>query len=157
MPTPTREHEQPTPEERERRRQRHEGRAESTYRKFIKKVSAATGVTDERAEQIVTTVMIVLDRKMPWNEMAHLASELPAKLRERLGSCEPRDLPPAKEIGAAEFLALVARELDASPEEAETYVRGVFRTLTASVSPGEIDDVVNVLPRKLQELWPSRR
>jgi uncharacterized protein (DUF2267 family) len=155
---PSHDREQPTPDGRERqRRQRHEARANTTYRKFLKEVSASASVPEDQAERIAMSVLRVLDQKLPWNEMAHLASELPSNLRELLGRCEPRGLPPAREIGAAEFLALVARDLDVGPDEAESYVRGVFRALAASVSPGEIEDVIHLLPRELQELWPSSR
>jgi uncharacterized protein (DUF2267 family) len=33
-------------------------------------------------------------------------------------------------------------------------VRAVFRVLQRHTSPGEIDDVKQVMPRALQQLWP---
>jgi uncharacterized protein (DUF2267 family) len=33
-------------------------------------------------------------------------------------------------------------------------VRAVFRVLQRHTSPGEIDDVKNVMPKALRELWP---
>jgi uncharacterized protein (DUF2267 family) len=148
---------QRTPEQREqRRRQRHEARASATYREFLRIVSAQLSLPRERAEEATLAVMSALEQRMPYDEMSDLASELPMKLRELLATCdEPEPPVPVREIGQAEFLAMVARDLDVSADEAERLARGVFGALAESVSAGEIKQVIQVLPKGLKELWPA--
>jgi uncharacterized protein (DUF2267 family) len=38
--------------------------------------------------------------------------------------------------------------------DAENAARAVFRTLENHVSPGEIRDVIHILPEELRALWP---
>jgi len=38
--------------------------------------------------------------------------------------------------------------------DAENAARAVFRTLENHVSPGEIRDVIHVLPQEIRTLWP---
>jgi uncharacterized protein (DUF2267 family) len=137
-----------------KRRQRRTARASTTYRNFLKVVGASLLLPLDRAEQVVSSVLSTLEQTLPQDEMAHLASQLPSKLRELLASGEWHEPLPSGRVGAPEFLVTVARDLNVGPDEAEHYVRGVFRALTATVSPGEIEDVVHVLRRDLRELWP---
>ncbi len=140
----------------ERRRQRQEARAGATYRAFLEQVRQNVPAPPERAEQITVAVMEALDQRLPWDEMADLASELPANLRELLGHCVPSKTKRARDIGKKEFLEMVARELGCGDEEAERYTRGVFQTLAERVSEGEIRQVVHLLPKGLRALWPSQ-
>lgn len=39
--------------------------------------------------------------------------------------------------------------------DAELLVRAVFKILTQRISPGEITDVIRMLPATLRELWPE--
>lgn len=139
----------------ERRRRRHEARAGATYREFLQLAAAELGAPEPQTERVVAAVLRALEQRLPFDEMAHLASQLPYKLRELLASCdEPsRELAP-RDIGHAEFLALVARELDSDPDAVEAQVRAVFRVLTQTVSRGEIEEVIHLLPRRLRGLWP---
>lgn len=146
-----------SPEEREqRRRRRHEARASATYHEFLTLASAELGLSPKDCEPVITAVLSALEQRLPFDEMSDLASQLPYKLRELLASCleERMSLLP-REIGQAEFLAMVARDLDVSPEEAELRVRDVFRVLAQTVSAGEIEQVRNVLPRALRAMWPA--
>lgn len=144
-----------TPEQREeRRRKRHESRAGSTYREFLSLASVDLGLPPEECEPIIAAVLTTLEQRLPFDEMEDLASQLPYKLRELLSTCEPRERMNPRDIGEAEFLGMVAGELGVSPEQAETYVRGVFRLLTQTVTRGEIEEVIHLLPKRLRNLWP---
>ena len=145
-----------SPEREARRRQRHEARAGQTYRQFLKLASEKLSVPPDRASQICVAVLAALEQRLPWDEMSDLVSQLPFKLRELLATCdEPRERMRARDIGQAELLAMVARELDASPDEAENYVRFVFQLLAETVSPDEVSQVIHVLPASLRALWPA--
>jgi uncharacterized protein (DUF2267 family) len=108
---------------------------------------------------VVAAVLGALEQRLPFDEMKDLASQLPSNLRELLASCEDEPGPPPlpREIGQAEFLAKVARALQIGPDQVETYVRAVFRLLAETVSEGEIEHVIHLLPHGLRILWPPRR
>jgi uncharacterized protein (DUF2267 family) len=40
--------------------------------------------------------------------------------------------------------------------DAERTARAVFKILSQRISPGEIEDVINMLPPALRELWPEK-
>jgi uncharacterized protein (DUF2267 family) len=143
--------EERSPEELEQqRRRRHEARASATYREFLKLASAELGLS----EAVLKAVITALEQRLPFDEMADLASQLPYKLRELIASCEePRVELSPREIGRQEFLELVADELRISLDEAESRTRAVLRVLSQTVSPGEIEQVIHLLPRPLRELW----
>lgn len=146
-----------SPEEREqRRRRRHEARASATYRELLTLASAELELSEPQSERVILAVITALEQRLPFDEMADLASQLPYKLRELLASCEePGEGSLPRDIGEAEFLAMIARDLDIGPDEAEQHVRSVFRVLAQTVSPGEIAQVIHLLPRGLRKLWPS--
>ena len=146
----------PSEEQIRRIRQRHEARAGATYREFLILASAELGVPESRSEQVIRAVLGALEQRLPFDEMSDLASQLPDKLCELMASCdEPQDPRLPREIGRPEFIDMVARELEVGPEEAEGHVRAVFRVLAQTVSRGEIEQVIHLLPRSLRELWPA--
>lgn len=139
-----------------RRRRRHEARAGATYQAFLKHASEELGVDQGACECILVAVISALEQRLPFDEMEDLASQLPYNLRELLASClEPTPAIAPRDIGQAEFIAMVARALNVGPEEAEAHVRAVFRLLAQTVSRGEIEDVIHLLPKGLRQLWPA--
>jgi len=145
-----------TPQEREtRRRQRHEARASSTYSEFLALAAIELGKPADEAARITLAVITALKHRLPYDEMSDLESQLPFKLRELLDTSEDTyEAPQPRDIKLPEFLALVARDLHIEPAEAEPYVRAVFRLLAQTVSRGEIEEVIHLLPRGLRQLWP---
>jgi uncharacterized protein (DUF2267 family) len=146
-----------SPEERERRRrQRHEARASNTYGEFLALAITQLGKPRDEAARITLAVTTALKHRLPYDEMSDLESQLPYKLRELLDASEDiSEVPQPREIKLPEFLALVARDLGISAAEAEPYVRAVFRLLAETVSRGEIEEVIHLLPRGLRQLWPA--
>lgn len=144
-----------SPEQREQMRsQRHESRASATYARFLKELCANLSVSEEQAERAATSVLCALDQRLVGYESAHLQSQLPEKLQELLARCERHEDLLPRDIGRDAFLEMVGDDLDVMPEEAESIIRGVLTTLSAHVSPGEIQDVLSQLPGELRELWP---
>jgi uncharacterized protein (DUF2267 family) len=64
---------------------------------------------------------------------------------------------PKKSGSREEFLTRIAahfgRPLSVDPEKA---ARAVFQVLETHVSPGEIEDVIQTLPKDVRALWPAR-
>lgn len=155
-PTTNKQPQRSAEEREQRRRQRHEARAGATYREFLKLASAELGLPEADTECVLASVITTLEQRLPFDEMADLASELPYKLRELVASCaEPREQPMPRDIGRDEFIEMVARDLRVDNATAESHIRAVFRVLTQCVSRGEIEQVMHLLPRPLRALWPS--
>ncbi|MFW6108590.1 MAG: DUF2267 domain-containing protein [bacterium] len=111
------------------------------------------------AEKTVRALRAVLhplrDRLLP-TEAAHLAAQLPLVLKGLYyDGWRPADAP-RRDRSRDAFLARVADELqppaDVPPQDA---VRGVLRLLGDRISPGEVEDIRDMLPEDLAELWPE--
>ena len=141
----------------ERSRQRHEARAGATYREFLTLASVELGLPEQECQPVLMAVVSALEQRLPFDEMADLASQLPYKLRELLASCdEPRESRLPREIGRTEFLQMVADDLGTDTQRPEEHTRAVFRVLSQTISKGEVEQVVHLLTRPLRELWPPR-
>jgi uncharacterized protein (DUF2267 family) len=65
---------------------------------------------------------------------------------------------PRKERHKEDFLAHIKEAFkDDFTSRPESIARAVFRVLALNTSDGEIEDVKNLLPKALHELWPSRQ
>lgn len=138
----------------EDRQHRHEAHADATHRKFLTLASAELNLSEEQAQGAFLAVLRALETRVPEDQMVALASQLPSAVRDQLARC---DLPePAAPHGRKQedFLEQVAEELEIDPGLAEARVRGAFRVLTKSVSRGQVEKVVHLLPSGVRELWP---
>jgi uncharacterized protein (DUF2267 family) len=96
---------------------------------------------------------------IPVNEAVFLGEQLPMLLRGAYfehWNCERK----AKSLNSkADFfdtLSIYLARDGESTAAAEAVVRGVFRLLERKAADGEIQDVQNILPRALDDLWPSK-
>ena len=88
-------------------------------------------------------------------EAAQLGAQLPLIIRGIYYEGWRPAAQPWKERHAEGFLWYVEDELRGYAElrEPERVVRAVFRLLRRHVSAGEIDDVIQILPAEVRELW----
>lgn len=100
------------------------------------------------------TVLHHLRDRLPLNESAQLASQLPMLIR----GCYYENWVPKQKtehLNAQQFVARVGMafpgDLSIDPEEV---VRAVFDVISWHVSAGEVKDVKSCLPEDLRELWP---
>jgi len=89
------------------------------------------------------------------DEAAQLAAQLPMLMRGfYYEGWDPSDKP-LKERHKAQFLARIEQQYRGDDRiDAERVARAVFTMLANRVSAGEIEDVKNVVPAELRELWP---
>jgi uncharacterized protein (DUF2267 family) len=63
---------------------------------------------------------------------------------------------PAKDHSAETFLATVADHFPKDPEiDAERIARAVFSVLSDHLPGGEIEKIINVLPKQLRQFWQA--
>jgi uncharacterized protein (DUF2267 family) len=115
---------------------------------FLQRVQAREQVPSSVARQHVRAVFTALRRAVGHDEIADLASELPRELEAMLVGLDLDDTrePPST---AEEFLCLVARRGALDAEAARRATDAVLETLANRISAGEVDDLVERLPREL--------
>ena len=136
---------------------RHESRASRTYKAFLADLTKQTGLDAAGAERAATSVLCVLEQRLIGEEANHLEAQLPSKLQDLLWRCERHAHVLPREIGRREFVQMVSEDLGLDPRSAEQVIRGVLKTLTLHVTPGEIEDVMHMLPSDIRALWPADR
>jgi uncharacterized protein (DUF2267 family) len=91
-------------------------------------------------------------------EAAQLAAQFPMLIRGIYFEGWNPMHTPVPERHLDQFLARIERELRADyPLDPEEVARAVFRVLATRVSEGEIEDVEQVLPAEVRELWAGAR
>jgi uncharacterized protein (DUF2267 family) len=126
-----------------------------TTNAWLKEIMETTGPDRRRAYHVLTAVLHALRDQLTVHEVAQLGAQLPILVR---GLYYDRWQPagnPERLRHKEEFLAAVTEELDGvGPINPERATRAVFAVLENHIAPGEIKDVMGMLPARLRELWP---
>ncbi|MDQ1472574.1 MAG: hypothetical protein QOJ99_4054 [Bryobacterales bacterium] len=88
-------------------------------------------------------------------ETAHLAAQLPMLIRGFYYEGWNPTGKPLRERHRDEFLASIYQELKPTGIEPEDAARAVFLLLATRISEGEMEDIEQVLPREIRDLWPA--
>ena len=111
-----------------------------------------------RAYLALRTVLHALRDRLTIEEAVQLGAQLPMLLRGLYYEGWTLKGKPHKERHKEDFLAHVKKAFKTDVTvRPESIVRAVFRVLERHTSDGEIEDVKNLLPKALHELWPARR
>ena len=94
------------------------------------------------AEKVTRAVLRVLSERLPGGESAHLAAQLPGALQDAMRDADA----PAASYGLDEFVSRVATELETTPEIAKWDASAVLTTVAESVTGGQLNQVLSVLP-----------
>ncbi|HEY8207235.1 MAG TPA: DUF2267 domain-containing protein [Myxococcaceae bacterium] len=137
----------------ERRLQRRESRANQTYTAFLRDLCRIGAMAPEFAEQAAVSVLCALEQRLIPEEARDLEAQLPIKLLNLLTRCERHRQTAPLKYTREQLLEMVAGDLNMQPDEVEPVIRAVFATIRERVSEGEVEDVVNMLPRDLRDLW----
>lgn len=106
------------------------------------------------AARAVEAVMCALAQRTAHASFATLRDLLPEPFHTRLYVCERHAIAPRDRFRTAEeFYAVVAEDLDRSPDEVEPIVRAVFAALRVQLPEREAEDVAIHLPAELEPLW----
>jgi uncharacterized protein (DUF2267 family) len=101
-----------------------------------------------------TTLHALRDR-LTVEEVAHLGAQLPMLIRGfYYEGWDPTDKP-LKQRHKEQFLARIEEQFkDDDRIDPEVVVRAVFFVLEHRVTEGEIEDVKQILPAEIRDLWP---
>lgn len=140
----------------EQQNQRHEGRTANTYHHFLNELCSPGDISQEEAERATVAVLGALEKRIQPTETSKMEAQLPLKLRELLDHSGIDKSSAPQRFGKDEFIEMVASDLEASSEEAESISRRVFATVRAQISEGEAEDVASQLPPDIAQLWRER-
>jgi uncharacterized protein (DUF2267 family) len=90
------------------------------------------------AQRVTEAVLAILAQRLGAGEAKDVAAQLPADLQDPMTT----GIGPAESFGVEEFLARVARALDASTETAKWDASAVLTTLAESLTGGEFNQVL---------------
>jgi uncharacterized protein (DUF2267 family) len=108
----------------------------------------------QRAYHALRAVLHALRDRLTVTEAADLAAQLPLLIRGIYFEGWHPSGKPIKERKKEDFLAHIRAEFRNDPDiDLEDVTRAVFRVLAKHVSVGEIDDVKQMLPAEIRELW----
>lgn len=100
-----------------------------------------------------STLHVLRDRLTP-EEAVQLGAQLPMLIRGVYYDGWKITERPYKIRNKEEFLAMVHREFMNDPSiDPEQVVRAVFTLLSRKISEGEIQDILHIMPKELQDLW----
>ncbi|HEV7679445.1 MAG TPA: DUF2267 domain-containing protein [Candidatus Dormibacteraeota bacterium] len=107
------------------------------------------GAPRKRAYQVLRGVLHPLRDRVPVDEAAHLGAQLPMLVRGIFYEAWDPSHKPEK-MSVEEFFSRVQREaLIERADEAEEAARAVVRLLYTHIAPGEVDQVLDSLPREI--------
>ncbi|MDB6091523.1 MAG: hypothetical protein JWN85_4307 [Gammaproteobacteria bacterium] len=112
--------------------------------------------TDKNKAYLALRVTLhALRDRLTIDEVAQLAAQLPMLVRGFYYEGWDPTGKPEKERSEEEFLAHIARHFQNDEAvDPEQVARAVFTVLAKHVSEGEVEDVLQVLPKTLRRLWP---
>ncbi|WP_420391320.1 DUF2267 domain-containing protein [Acuticoccus sp.] len=128
------------------------GRAVQDFEEWVKAIDGALSLGDEqKAYAVLRGVMHQLRDRMPMEEAIHLGAQLPTLVR---GVYYETFTPgaPEKERDETAFLTRVAERIRRDDVDPEAATRAVFAVLRDKCDPGQIAQVVHIMPDEIKPL-----
>ncbi|WP_433135720.1 DUF2267 domain-containing protein [Actinomadura nitritigenes] len=121
------------------------------YHEFLAQVRRRGEYADQQeAEKVTRVVLEVLAQRIPRQESLDLAAQLPGSLGEVVAAAAV-DQP--ESLGIERFCERVAERVQAVPRTAQWDASAVLSTLADSVSPGQLNQLISVLPTAYADLF----
>lgn len=110
----------------------------------------------QRTYRVLRATLHALRDRLTPHEAIHLGAQLPMLIRGvYYEGWHMKDAAPTERTKEAFFDHVYAELRGDLTIDAEESVREVFRLLARKISPGEIEDVENMLPAEVRALWPD--
>jgi uncharacterized protein (DUF2267 family) len=123
---------------------------------WLKEIGEEIGPDRHRCYQALRAVLFALRDRLPVEEAAHLAAQLPILVRGIFFEGYRPAQKPERIRSRAEFLEKVNAALDqVRPIGADDAVRAVFKVLARHITPGELEKVKQSLPHDIRTWFPE--
>jgi uncharacterized protein (DUF2267 family) len=123
---------------------------------WLEEIGEVIGPDRQRCYHALMAVLHALRDRLPVEESAHLAAQMPLLVKGIYFHGWKPGLAPGRGRKLDDFLDAVAERLDhirpLGPDEA---CRAVFSVLDRHIAPGECDKVRQALPKDIRRLWPG--
>jgi uncharacterized protein (DUF2267 family) len=124
---------------------------------WLKEISIILVRDRHQAYQALRAVLHCLRDRLTVDEATQLGDQLPMLVRGLYYEAWHPAGKPDKIRMREEFLDRIAAYFSHTrPMDPEAAARAVFEVLQSHISPGEIDDVIQMLPKDIRTLWPAR-
>ena len=123
---------------------------------WLKEVEGNAGLANEtEALSVLRAVLHQLRDRLSIEETAQFSAQLPLLVRGIFyEGWQPTHVPDKSVKSRQDFFDGVSMRLLPHRLSPEPMVKAVFAILSHHIEPGEISDVIGLLPDSLKELWP---
>jgi uncharacterized protein (DUF2267 family)/CBS domain-containing protein len=122
---------------------------------WLKDIEAELGCDRHTAWHVLGVVLRALRDRLPADDAAHLAAQLPLVVRGSFYDQYRPSAQPADMRTRFEFVAVVTQGLmDTGPVDPEEAIGAVLKVLESHVGPDEAAKVRHELPEDIRSLWP---
>jgi uncharacterized protein (DUF2267 family) len=124
---------------------------------WLNEISSEIGPDRQLAWHVLGVVLRTLRDRLPAQDAAHLAAQLPLIVRGAFyEQYRPTTTKPEHKYSEAEFVHCVAEGLsDVRPVNPTAAIHAVFSTLERHATPGLTAKVKQTLPDDIRSLWPE--
>ncbi len=129
----------------------------NTTNVWLNEISEEIGPDRQLAWHVLGVVLRTLRDRLPAQDAAHLAAQLPLLVRGAFyEQYRPTTTKPEHKYSEAEFVRCVADALaDVRPVNPRTAIHAVLGTLERHATVGLTDKVKRTLPEDVRGLWPE--
>lgn len=119
------------------------------YKEFVRQVQEIAGLDSrEQAEKATRIALETLGERITTVEKDHMATQLPAELKNFLAGVEQTG-----RFSLEEYYNLVGSRSGVTYPHAVKQSRAVMQVLSRAIAPGELDDIESQLPPEYKELF----
>lgn len=125
----------------------------ATTKEWLKDLQEEMGLADQQqAFEVLRAVLHTLRDRLSVEEATQFAAQLPMLLQGVYYHEWTPAGKPEKIRSKEEFLSIIADRLMGKhpPQQA---AQAVFRVLERRMTPGEIDDIISIMPEGIRQLW----
>jgi uncharacterized protein (DUF2267 family) len=123
---------------------------------WLNEITDAIGPDRQLAWHVLGVVLRALRDRLPADDAAHLAAQLPLVIRGAYYEQYRPSIQPEVIRSRDEFLERVADGFrNVRPVDPEEAVKAVFASLSRHIQKGQVDKTQHALPEEIRRLWPE--
>jgi uncharacterized protein (DUF2267 family) len=123
---------------------------------WLNEITAAIGPDRQLAWHVLGVVLRALRDRLPTDDSAHLAAQLPLIVRGAFYEQYRPAVQPQVIRTQEEFLERIAEGCrDVRPVDPAEAVQAVFATLSRHIPAGQLEKTRHTLPDEIRRLWPE--